>query len=81
MNPKDGETRYNLVCAYALLEQPDNALRHLRICLDNDPNRIFYNTAASDPDLWSLRRTAEYYNIFKAHPNPEPLGKPRLSER
>lgn len=64
LNAQDSETRYNLACAYALLDQPESAMRHLRICLAHDPHRIYYNAAAGDPDLHNLRHTAEYNRIF-----------------
>ena len=83
MDSTNTEIRYNLVCAYALLDEPDNAMRHLRLCLDNDPKRIFFKAAASDPDLWSLRRTPEYNQIFNADSAQaaDSLSKPRISDR
>ncbi len=59
------EVQYNLACAYALLDQPDQALRHLRICLENDnAQHIYLNAVAKDPDFASLRDTAEYKEMF-----------------
>lgn len=82
MDPNNGETRYNLVCAYALLEQPEAAMRHLRLCLANDPNRVYYNAAAADPDLDSLRRTADFNQIFGANPTSSSvLDRPPISSR
>ena len=78
------EARYNLVCAYALLEQPDNAMRHLRICLDNDDAKhTYYNAAIQDPDLLTLRRTPEYNKLVaeKCPSAPVPVVKPRISDR
>ena len=52
------DVHYNLACAYALLEEPDNAMRHLRICVDNDDARhTYYNAAVQDSDFFSLRST------------------------
>ena len=82
MDPSNGETRYNLVCAYALLEQPEPALRHLRLCLANDPNRTFYNAAAADPDLDSLRRTPEFNQLLGSMPTSSSVfDRPQISPR
>lgn len=66
---KDAQTNYNLACAYALLGQPDAGLRHLRTCLANDPQRVFYKIAVEDQDLNGLRSTPEFNRIF----DPEAL--------
>ena len=80
-DPKNLEARYNLVCAYGLLDQPAKAMRHLQICLDNDdPKRTYYNTAAHDPDLDSLRSTPEFNEIFGEKPRPTvPAITPKIS--
>jgi tetratricopeptide (TPR) repeat protein len=80
-DPKNLEARYNLVCAYALLNEPAKALRHLRICLENDDaKRTYYNTAAHDPDLDSLRSTPEYDGIFGEKPSATvPAITPKIS--
>ena len=79
--PVNLEARYNLVCAYALLDDPVNALRHLRICLENDDAKhTYYNTAAHDPDLDSLRSTPEYNEIFGEKPRATvPTITPKIS--
>jgi tetratricopeptide (TPR) repeat protein len=80
-DPKNLEARYNLVCAYGLLDQPDKAMRHLQICLDNDDAKhTYFNTAAHDPDLDSLRKTREYNEIFGEKPKaPVPTINPKIS--
>lgn len=77
------EVHYNLACAYALLEQTDNTMRHLRICVDNDDARhTHYNAAVQDPDFWSLRRTRGYTELI-ASKLPPPIAPvtPSLSNR
>jgi tetratricopeptide (TPR) repeat protein len=77
------EVHYNLACAYALLEEPDNAMRHLRICVDNDDaKRTYYNAAVQDPDFWSLRRTRDYNELIASR-QPPPIAPvtPSLSNR
>jgi tetratricopeptide (TPR) repeat protein len=80
-DPKNLEARYNLICAYALLDEPAKAMRHLQICLENDdPKRTYYNLAAHDPDLDSLRSTAEYNAIFAEKPQATvPVISPKIS--
>ena len=82
MDPTNGEARYNLVCAYALLNQPDNAMRHLRICLENDPQKVYNNAAAKDPDFFNLRRTREYNDLFPPQRGgPDSLSiEPRVND-
>jgi tetratricopeptide (TPR) repeat protein len=80
---KGMEVHYNLACAYALLEEPDNAMRHLRICVDNDDaKRTYYNAAVQDPDFWSLRRTRDYNEMIAAK-QPPPIAPvtPSLSNQ
>ena len=77
------EVHYNLACAYALLEQADNAMRHLRICVDNDDAKhTYYNAAVQDPDFWSLRRTRDYNELITSK-QPPPISPvtPSLSNR
>ena len=80
-DPKNLEARYNLVCAYALLDEPGKAMHHLQICLENDDAKhTYYNIAAHDPDLTSLRSTAEYTNIFAEKPRATvPIITPKIS--
>jgi tetratricopeptide (TPR) repeat protein len=83
-DPDNVEMRYNLACAYALLDQPENAMRHLRLCLDKDDDRrTYFNAASQDPDLNSLRRTTEYNELFAPRPltAPNALTQPGLSDR
>ena len=83
MEPANNEIRYNLVCAYALLDQPEQAMRHLQLCLDNDPQRVIYNAAAKDPDLNALRRTAEYNQMFPSRSTNLTgfTNEPQISDR
>jgi tetratricopeptide (TPR) repeat protein len=77
------EVHYNLACAYALLDQPDNSMRHLRICVDNDDARhTYYNAAVQDPDFWSLRSTREFNEMISSK-QPPPIAPlaPSLSNR
>ena len=79
---RNTEARYNLVCAYALLEQPQNALRHLRVCLDNDDSKqTYYHAAVEDPDLNFLRHTREYNDLITEKRLTSPLVKPKISDR
>jgi tetratricopeptide (TPR) repeat protein len=80
-DPKNLEARYSLVCAYALLDEPGKAMRHLQICLENDNSKqTYYNLAAHDPDLDSLRSTAEYNASFGEKPRATvPAITPKIS--
>jgi tetratricopeptide (TPR) repeat protein len=64
IDPTNEEIRYNLACTFALLDQPEDGMRHLKLCLDNDPDHTYFNAASKDPDLDNLRRTPEYHQIF-----------------
>jgi hypothetical protein len=80
-DPRNQEARYNLVCAYALLNEPAYAMRHLRICLEgDDARRTYYNIASHDPDLDSLRRTRDYNEIFSLKPAMV-VPTPRISNQ
>jgi hypothetical protein len=84
MNPHNLEARYNLVCAYALMNEPDNAMRNLRICLENDDaGRTYYQAAARDPDLNSLHHVLAYDEIFGEKPTSsvDSLNKPTISNQ
>jgi tetratricopeptide (TPR) repeat protein len=76
------ESRYNLARAYALLDQPEPGMRHLKICLDHDPDRAYYNTAMKDPDLDNLRRTAEYNQLFddESSMDPQTIIRTQISD-
>jgi len=82
LEPANGEIRYNLACAYALLNQPEAGMRHLKICLENDPEHTYYNSAAKDPDLFNLRRTAEYNQLFPddAVVDPQAIIRSQISD-
>jgi tetratricopeptide (TPR) repeat protein len=82
-DPNNFEAQYNLACAYGLLDQPEPAMRHLRVCLDHDPEHAYYNAAAQDPDLNPLRRTREFNQIFKesAPASSIPIVPPKLSDQ
>jgi tetratricopeptide (TPR) repeat protein len=83
-DPYNLEARYNLVCVCALMNEPDNAMRNLRICLENDDaGRTYYQAAARDPDLNSLRRTPAYNEIFseKTPSSADTLNKPTISNQ
>lgn len=77
LSPDRLESRYNLACAYALLNQPASALRHLRQCLDHDTNGVFRAGIQTDPDLATVRDTAEYRDWF-GPPSVETLVEPKL---
>ena len=79
-DPKNLEARYNMVCAYALLDDPASAMRHLQICLENDDSkRTYYNAAMHDPDLDSLRATSQYNDIFREKPAMPSVVPARIS--
>ncbi len=74
------ESRYNLACAYALLNQPTSALRHLRQCLEHDTNGVFRTGIQTDPDLAAVRSTTEYQEMF-GPPTIDSLVDPKLQRR
>jgi hypothetical protein len=76
------ESQYNLARAHALLDQPEPSMRHLKICLDHDPDRTFYNAAIKDPDLDNLRRTPEYNQIFvdESSMDPQTIIRSQISD-
>ena len=83
-DPHNLEARYNLVCVYALMNEPDKAMRNLHICLESDDaGRTYYQAAARDPDLDSLRHTAAYNEIFgeKTPSSADTLNKPTISNQ
>ena len=57
---KNAATHYNLACCYALLAQPDSALRHLQLCFEHDDAQRYSKSAANDPDLKSLRARPDF---------------------
>ena len=82
MDAANAEMRYNLARAYALLNQPESGMRHLKICLDHDPDRAYYNAAARDPDLDNLRRTPEYNQTFtdESSTDPQTIIRSQISD-
>jgi tetratricopeptide (TPR) repeat protein len=72
MDAANVEIRYTLACAYALLDQPEAGMRHLKTCLESDPDRTYYRAASKDPDLANLRGTAEYNQIFSDESSVDP---------
>lgn len=72
MDAANAEIRYNLACAYALLDQPEAGMRHLKLCLEHDPDRTYYQAASKDPDLANLRNTPEYNQIFSDESSVDP---------
>jgi tetratricopeptide (TPR) repeat protein len=83
IEPNNGELRYNLACAFALLDQPEDGMRHLKICLDNDPDHTYFNAASKDPDFDNLRSTAEYYRIFpnESSVSPQEIIRSQISDQ
>jgi tetratricopeptide (TPR) repeat protein len=83
LQPGNPEASYNLTCAYAWLNQPEPALRHLKTALANDPTLRFHHAAQKDPDLQSLRHRPEYTELFAPKPPPPPdaLSRPAISDR
>lgn len=65
LEPQNTEVRYHLVRAYALSEQPEQALRHVRILLENDPNHKYRALAEANSELDSLRRVPEFNQLFE----------------
>lgn len=76
------EFQYNLACAYALLDEPEAGMRHLKICLDKDPDHMYYRAAAKDPDLANLRSTPEYNEIFSddSPVDPQAIIRSQISD-
>lgn len=64
VDPDFGDAYYNMACVYAVQGKADLALRYLKIAYLNG-----YATAdgiAQDPDLASLRGSAEYQSLVRA---------------
>jgi len=83
MDATNVEIRYNLACAYALLNQPEAGMRHLKMCLENDPDHVYYNAAAKDPDLFNLRHMAEYNQLFPddSSIDPQAIIRSQISDK
>ncbi len=66
--PSDGRAHYNLACCYALLNEHEPAIRHLRLCLETDPLGQRRQSAAEDADLKSLRNQPEFVKLLAPRP-------------
>jgi tetratricopeptide (TPR) repeat protein len=78
------DVHYNLSCAYAVLGQTDQALTHLRVCLNSEGGRkVYRQAAASDPQLRSLDQVPSYNALFedKQAVSAGSVVKPALSDR
>ena len=78
------DAQYNLSCAYAMLGQSDQALTHLRSCLNNkEGRRLYYQAAAHAPELRSLEALPAYNALFddKESGSSSNAAKPALSDR
>src|SRR5439155_10632266 len=64
-DPNNHRTLYDLACVYAVLNQPDDALHHLRLCLAKDPQHRYAKAAADDADLASLRDRTDFQTLLK----------------
>ena len=51
MRPKDWSSAYNMACAYALLAQTPDAVRHLHLALDLGFDRVSSGTPWTQPPL------------------------------
>ncbi len=69
-DPRNAETHYNLACAYALLDEAEPAVRHLRLCVANDFNRVYLRAAATDNDLKSLRNRQDFRETIQEFKPP-----------
>ncbi|MEI6084337.1 MAG: hypothetical protein WCS70_08555 [Verrucomicrobiota bacterium] len=67
LTANDLKARYNLACAYALLDNTDLALKELATCLKNDPTGAYWNTAQNDGDLESIRCMDEFRDLPVTH--------------
>jgi tetratricopeptide (TPR) repeat protein len=61
--PKQSNPRYNLACAYALSGNKTKALESLAKAVEN--GFVEYEHMERDPDLLSIRKTAQYKEILK----------------
>lgn len=74
------DIRYNLACSYALLRQPEAAMRHLRQCLEQDTNGTYRAHVLMDSDFDPIRQSAPYRELFGG-PGLQKLIEPRISGR
>jgi tetratricopeptide (TPR) repeat protein len=77
-DPNLPDTHYNLACAYAVGGQPQQAMQHLRVCLQHDdPQHTFRAAASSDPDLGSLWTAPEFREMVEPPKLPS-AGEPAI---
>ncbi|MCG3147257.1 MAG: hypothetical protein PCFJNLEI_00696 [Verrucomicrobiae bacterium] len=62
----DLQARYNLACAYAVLEQSDLAIKELRVCVEGDPTGKYRRAAEKDQDFATLRHRDEFRELVPA---------------
>ena len=73
LEKKNQSARYHLACAYALLDQAESAMRHLRLCLKNDADHRYLQKVVQNEDFDSLRRTPGFNQLI--------AQRQRLAER
>ncbi len=66
----ESEVYYNLACAYSLLNQSDESIRQLRLCIERDRSGRYATLAQTDRDLDNIRNAPE----FAAALNLKPTG-------
>ena len=64
VDPDFGDAYYNMACVYAVQGKADLALRYLKIAYLN--GYVTADGIAQDPDLASLRESAEYQSLVRA---------------
>lgn len=74
------DVRYNLACSYAALRQPEAAMRHARICLEQDEKGFYRTHILQDLDFDPIRETPAYRELF-GPPELQKLIEPRISGR
>lgn len=62
---KTPESHYDAACLYALIDEKDNALKHLRIALDAGYRK--FDHIMTDDDLESLRDLPEFKSLVDVH--------------
>lgn len=74
-DPHKPDAHYNLGCAFALLEQSDDAIRALRLCVENDPGARYQPELARDPDLAPLRSRADFQLLLEMKSAPAEVSR------
>jgi tetratricopeptide (TPR) repeat protein len=67
LRPKDPLAHYNLACSYALLKQPEHALRTLRKAIELGYRDFRY--MREDHDLDSIRHDPRFRQLMKEYEN------------